>query len=46
MNSDMNMKSNIDQPIWQRSVLYAIYMNNQIFFLNSTDMCSIPGNET
>ena len=24
----------------------AIYMNNHIFFLNSTDMCSIPGNET
>ena len=25
---------------------YVIYMNNHIFFLNSTDMCSIPGNET
>ena len=25
---------------------YAIYMNNHIFFLNSTDMCSIPENET
>ena len=25
---------------------YAIYMNNHIFFLNSTDMCSIPRNET
>ena len=25
---------------------YAIYMNNHIFFLNSIDMCSIPGNET
>ena len=44
MNSDINMKSNIDQPIGSVQC-YAIYMNNHIFFLNSTDVCSIPGNE-